>query len=474
VHAAARVQFNTYLFACFFALVLAVHQAPIAWTARKISLLVASYVFYAAWDPVFVVLLWGSTVVDWFVAKHMARSGSPSRRKLLLATSLAFNLGLLVYFKYAGFLQRSVASLLDVCGIAWTPPAADLVLPIGISFYTFMTISYTLDVYRRRCQPARSFLDYALYVTFFPHLVSGPIVRATELVPQFETPRRATSAQLGWGLALVCLGLFEKVVVADGFLAPVVDAAYGLDQISTADAWIGTVGFAGQIFCDFAGYSTCAIGVALCLGFYLPQNFRFPYGAIGFSDFWRRWHISLSSWLRDYVYISLGGNRSGRGRTHVNLMLTMLIGGLWHGASWTFVAWGGLHGAYLVGERVVRRVVPASPVWDTAMARLGLGLVTFALVCFAWVFFRAHGFDQAFRICAAMLGAGDGASHPVWRYTLIPVGALLASHALLRSTTLEDVVERTPWPVVATVLATLLVSLFVFPGVDRAFIYFQF
>jgi len=471
---AARVQFNTYLFACFFALVLAVHQAPIPWTARKISLLVASYVFYAAWDPVFVVLLWGSTVVDWLVAKHMVRSRSAGRRKLLLATSLTFNLGLLVYFKYAGFLERSLASLLDACGIEWTPAAGDLVLPIGISFYTFMTISYTLDVYRRRCQPARSFLDYALYVTFFPHLVSGPIVRATELVPQFETPRRATATQLGWGLALVCLGLFEKVVVADGFLAPVVDHAYALDQISTADAWVGTVAFAGQIFCDFAGYSTCAIGVALCLGFYLPQNFRFPYAAIGFSDFWRRWHISLSSWLRDYVYISLGGNRSGPTRTHVNLLFTMLIGGLWHGASWTFVAWGGLHGVYLVGERVLRRVVPASPVWQTTGARLVIGLGTFALVCLAWVFFRSHGFDQAFRICAAMLGGGEGVSHPAWRYALVPVGGLLASHWLLRSTTLEDVVERVPWPVVATVLATLVLSLFVFPGVDRAFIYFQF
>ncbi len=469
-----RVQFNTYLFACFLAIVLALHHAPLGWTTRKIVLLVASYAFYAAWDPVLVVLLWGSTAVDWFVAQAMTRAERPARRKLLLTVSLVFNLGLLAYFKYAGFLQRSLVGLLDLLGITWAPGAHDVVLPIGISFYTFMTISYTLDVYRRRNLPARSFLDYALYVTFFPHLVSGPIVRASELVPQFETPRRATAGQLGWGLALVSLGLFEKVVVADALLAPVVDQAYALARIGTADAWIGTVAFAGQIFCDFAGYSTCAIGVALCLGFNLPENFRFPYAAIGFSDFWRRWHMSLSSWLRDYVYISLGGNRRGPTRTHLNLMLTMLIGGLWHGASWTFVVWGGLHGVYLVVERLIRGAVPASPRWDTALVRLALGLATFALVCVAWVFFRAHDFAQAFRICAAMFGGGGAPSHPDWRYVLLPVGGLVACHWALRRTTLEAAVECVPWPVLATVLAMMVVSLFMFPGVDRAFIYFQF
>jgi alginate O-acetyltransferase complex protein AlgI len=468
------VQFNTYLFGCFFALVLAVHHAPISWTARKISLLVASYVFYAAWDPVFVVLLWGSTVVDWLVAKAMVRHSEAGRRKALLAVSLVFNLGLLVYFKYAGFLLRSLGSVLDAAGIAWTPAPPDIVLPIGISFYTFMTISYVLDVYRGRSAPARSFLDYALYVTFFPHLVSGPIVRATELVPQFETPRRANAGQLAWGLALLCLGLFEKVVIADGFLAPVADGAYGLVAIGTHDAWVGTLAFAGQIFCDFAGYSTCAIGAALCLGFYLPENFRFPYAAIGFSDFWRRWHVSLSSWLRDYVYVSLGGNRAGALRTHANLMLTMLIGGLWHGASWTFVVWGGLHGGYLVIERVLRRIVPSSPIWKRPPVTLVLALATFVLVCFAWVFFRARSFDQAFMISAAMLGDDGAAAHTEWAFALIPVGVLLVAHWLLRTTSLEDAVERVPWPAIAIVIAAMVLSLFLFPGVDRAFIYFQF
>jgi alginate O-acetyltransferase complex protein AlgI len=433
-------------------------------------------VFYAAWDPAFVVLLWGSTVVDWFVARAMVRAARPRGKQLLLGASLAFNLGLLGYFKYAGFLQRSLVAVLGAAGVAWTPAPFDIALPIGISFYTFMTLSYTIDVYLGRAAPARSFLDYALYVTFFPHLVSGPIVRATELVPQFEIPRRATGRQLAWGLALMAIGLFQKVVLADGLLAPVVDRVYqvGLPQLATSDAWAGTVAFAGQIFCDFAGYSTCAIGVALCLGFALPDNFHAPYAAIGLSDFWRRWHISLSTWLRDYVYIPLGGSRRSAWRTHANLAATMLIGGLWHGASWTFVAWGGLHGAYLVGERLIRGAVPASPVWRAPAIQLALALATFALVCFAWVFFRAASFGQAFQVVAAMLGAGHGAGHPVWWLGAIPVVVLLAAHWQLRGSSLEAAVARTPWPIRSAALATIIVSLFVFTGIDRAFLYFQF
>jgi alginate O-acetyltransferase complex protein AlgI len=468
------LQFNTYLFACFFAVVVAFHHGPWSWTVKKVALLVASYVFYAAWDPVFVVLLWASTVVDWHVAKRMATATTRGRRKVLLLVSLVFNLALLGYFKYTGLLLSTLGDLLGAAGIAWTPSAPSIVLPIGISFYTFMTISYTIDVYLERSRPARSFLDYALYVTFFPHLVSGPIVRATELVPQFEHERQATRDQFGWGLALLVLGLFEKVVVADAFLAPVVDKVYAATSHSTLDAWIGTLAFAGQIFCDFAGYSTCAIGAALCLGFYLPDNFLFPYAAIGFSDFWRRWHISLSSWLRDYLYIPLGGNRRGVTRTQVNLIVTMLIGGLWHGASWTFVAWGALHGVYLAGERVVRRVVRPAPVWSTPAARFVLGLLTFALVCIAWVFFRARTFGQAFTICAAMLGGGSGPMLPGIAAALIPVAAIVVVHAAMRERRLEHVVGHAPWWACAASLWLMIMSLFVFSDIDRAFIYFQF
>ena len=287
--------------------------------------------------------------------------------------------GMLGYFKYGTFLLENFRLAMLAWGVDYQPPEMDIVLPVGISFYTFATMSYTLDIYLRRAQPARNFLDYALFVTFFPHLVAGPIMRPTELVPQFEQPRRANANQLCFGLALMTLGLFQKVVLADGFLAGPAEAVYdGMKAPGALDAWIATLAFSGQIFCDFAGYSTTAIGAAMCLGFAMPDNFRFPYAAIGFSDFWRRWHITLSTWLRDYLYIPLGGNRHGEARTYMALMATMLLGGLWHGASWTFVVWGGLHGIYLAAERLLRRRYAACR--PGAFALFGFALLTFALI----------------------------------------------------------------------------------------------
>ncbi len=474
------MQFNTYLFALFFCWVLAVHSAPLPWRFRKIHLLVASYVFYAAWDPPLVLLLWISTAADWFLARGIAGAASARRRRGMLLLSLGVNLGLLAYFKYGGFLVDNLADALDALGIAWSPAAPDIVLPIGISFYTFETLSYTIDVYRGRVRPFRSFVDYALFLGFFPHLVAGPILRPADIVPQFAEPRRASRAQLGWGLALLVLGIFEKNVIADGLLAPAADKSFAPDaHLGAGAAWIGTLAFAGQIFCDFAGYSTSAIGAALCLGFYLPDNFRFPYAAIGFSDFWRRWHVSLSSWLRDYLYVPLGGNRKGGGRTYINLMLTMLIGGLWHGASWTFVAWGGLHGLYLAGERLARAGVGERRVWSTPLARVALGALTFALVSIAWVFFRAGTFGQAFAVVRAMLGL-DGQDSTLaftWAETvlvLVPVAAMVVLHWLLRDISLEQAVERCPWAVRSAAIAALVIAIACMPGTDRAFLYFQF
>lgn len=299
--------FNSYTFLLFFAIVLVATRAIGNWRARKAFLLVASYLFYAAWNPAFVVLLWISTLIDWFVARRLATASTPPLRKVLVAISLTANLGMLSYFKYGGFLLENVNALFAAGGLAlhWTDPG--IILPVGISFYTFQTLSYSLDVYRGRLRPARSFLDYALYVTFFPQLVAGPIVRAAEFLPQCERPLKGSARQLGWGLCLFTIGLFAKVVIADGLLAPVVEDVFGnAQQMGFVGAWIGAIAFGLQIFHDFFGYSTCAIGVALCLGFEIPDNFRFPYAACGFSDFWRRWHISLSSWLRDYLYIPLG------------------------------------------------------------------------------------------------------------------------------------------------------------------------
>lgn len=468
--------FNSLPFVVFFLAVLVVHRLPLPWTTKKVNLLLASYLFYAAWNPPFILLLWFSTVVDWFVARALHRETRVGPRRVLLGVSLAVNLGLLGVFKYGSFLLENASALVGHLGIAWTPAPLDLLLPVGISFYTFQTLAYSLDVYLRRAKPAEHFLDYALFVTFFPQLVAGPIVRPTELVPQFETPRQASSHQLGWGGALMAFGLFQKIVFADVLFAPAADAVFGAAAaVTPVDAWIGVLAFAGQIFCDFAGYSTIAIGAALALGFSLPDNFRMPYAAVGFSDFWRRWHISLSTWLRDYLYIPLGGNRSGAVRTYGNLMVTMLLGGLWHGASWTFVVWGGLHGLYLAVERALRERF--SHVRPGLVAKFLLGLLTFVLVNVAWVFFRATDFAGAAWILGSMVGLGGGA--PVLATGIAVPAAIgmvlvVTVQVLMRNRRLEDVAEGLPAWVLACAVALVLLAVVFAQETGDAFIYFQF
>lgn len=471
--------FNSLTFLVFFAVVLALHSLPLSWTAKKGNLLLASYLFYAAWNPPFVILLWLSTVLDWWAAGRIARTEDPLRRRSLLAVSLLANLGLLGYFKYGGFLTANFAQAMGMLGIAWQAPAWDIVLPVGISFYTFQTMSYTLDVYLRRGAPAKSLLDFSLFVTFFPQLVAGPIVRPGDLIPQFATPRVATPRQLGWGLMLLVLGLFEKIVLADGLLAPVSDKVFDAKALlHPLDAWLGTLAFSAQIFCDFAGYTTCAIGIALALGFSLPDNFRFPYAAIGFSDFWRRWHISLSTWLRDYLYVPLGGNRQGGGRTYINLMLTMLLGGLWHGAAWTFVAWGGLHGSYLAAERWLVPRFGHMALWRTWPGRVLLALLTYVLVNLTWVFFRAPDFATAWRMLRGMLLV-DATGKPVLpAYSLLSAGlvvsAMLVTHWYMRDRALHAEVQRLPAAVIGLAWGVMLWSIAVTQGGGDAFIYFQF
>jgi len=454
--------FNSLTFIAFFILVLALHNAPLSWTTKKTNLLIASYLFYAAWNPPFVILLWISTVIDWHVAKKLFTEQVQSKRKVLLAVSVIVNLGLLGYFKYGGFLMENFQVLMSMAGIDYQPPDWSIVLPVGISFYTFQTMAYSLDVYLRRAEPSKSFLDFALFVTFFPQLVAGPIVRPTHLLPQFATPRVATRQQLYWGLGLMTIGLFQKIVVADGLLAPASDAVFGADMmLHPVDAWLGTLAFSGQIFSDFAGYSTTAIGVALTLGFGLPDNFRYPYAAIGFSDFWRRWHISLSTWLRDYLYIPLGGNRKGNIRTYANLMTTMLLGGLWHGASWTFVVWGGLHGVYLAAER-----------WLVAR------LLTYFLINITWVFFRAADFATAWRMITTMLTfvtSGEKILPTVLvLQTVITTAVMLAIHWWMRNRRLDEVIDRMPVWLTGLLWGVMLMLIIITQGGSDAFIYFQF
>ena len=473
--------FNSLTFVVFFAVVLVLHYLPLPWRQKKINLLVASYLFYAAWNPPFVILLWISTGVDWYVARAIFRADRLRQRRWLLALSVVVNLGILGYFKYGGFLLENWTALMGALGIPYQPAAWNIVLPVGISFYTFQTMAYSLDVYLRRAEPADSFLDFALFVTFFPQLVAGPIVRPTDLIPQFAEPHGASRRQLLWGLGLMTLGLFEKIVIADGALAPAAEAVFGSDKtLVLSDAWLGTLAFSGQIFSDFAGYSTTAIGVALCLGFSLPNNFRYPYAAIGFSDFWRRWHISLSTWLRDYLYIPLGGNRKGPRRVYVNLMVTMLLGGLWHGASWTFVVWGGLHGLYLAAERFLGGAFGGVRLARTWLFRLGLALLTYALVNITWVFFRAADFPTAWRMIRSMVspGWGTGGARVLPTALVVLVVAvitgMLVVHWVMRERVLEEVVGRVRWWVVGAVWAAMLFAIIITQGSGDAFIYFQF
>jgi len=471
------VVFNSLTFVVFFACVLVLHNLPFGWTTKKVNLLIASYLFYAAWNPPFVILLWVSTVIDWYAAQGLVKAKREAARHAWMLLSVVANLGMLGYFKYGQFLLDNFSALMNALGVAYHPAHYDIVLPVGISFYTFATMAYTLDVYLRRAEPARNLLDYALFVTFFPHLVAGPIMRPTELVPQFEQPRKASADQLRFGLALMTLGLFNKIVLADSFLSHVAESVYDADKVPGAlDAWAATLAFSGQIFCDFAGYSTTAIGAALCLGFAMPDNFRFPYAAVGFSDFWRRWHITLSAWLRDYLYIPLGGNKHGAARTYVALSGTMLLGGLWHGASWTFVVWGGLHGSYLAAERALRRRFAGYR--PSALALFGMGAVTYALVNLAWVFFRSDTFGKAWGVLRGMAGANADATPLLPAVDLIAVaaivGGLVLTHALLRRQTLETLVERTPAAVLTVVWACMAFAIVIEQGSGNAFIYFQF
>jgi alginate O-acetyltransferase complex protein AlgI len=415
------VSFPTIEFAAFFVVVFIVSWAlmphPRAW---RPFILLASYVFYGWVDWRWVLLLISSSVVNTVAARVIA--GSPSRvtRKRALIAAVAFDLGLLGTFKYFGFFVDELNSFLDTLGLGSPLPIVQIVLPIGISFFTFQAISYVVDVYRGETRAA-SLGDVAILQAFFPHLVAGPIVRANELLPQLRTPRDPREVLAGPGLFLIAGGLVKKTVLADELARRVVDPVYNDPAAhSGGEILLAFYAFAAQIYCDFSGYTDLAIGLALLLGYQLPQNFNRPYLALSLQDFWRRWHMTLSRWLRDYLYIPLGGNRKGSAKTYRNLMLTMLLGGLWHGASWTFVFWGGIHGGALSAERWGREHLPGfrlpAPVaW----------FVTFNVVCIAWVFFRAPNLDIAFEV----LG-GLGLSGPSPLVTLPMVFLVVASVAV--------------------------------------------
>jgi len=469
--------FDSIIFFIFFVIILLLYHCISNWYRRKIILLIGSYFFYAIWNPPYVLLLFFSTIFTWGVGNKLILSEDPKKRKLLLFLGLVGTLGVLAFFKYSFFLLENLISILSSVGIHYQPPVLDILLPIGISFYTFQALSYVLDCYRRTQKEPESLTDFALYVSFFPQLVAGPIVRTGEFIPQCKDPRSVTFSHFGWGIFLLILGLFMKVVLADAFLAPVVDKIYtSYLNINAVDTWVGVFAYSGQIYFDFAGYSTCAIGVAMCFGFGLPDNFRYPYAAIGFSEFWKRWHISLSRWMRDYLYISIGGNKEGKSKEYRNLFMTMLIAGLWHGASWLFVLWGGLHGIFLVIEHVIKKRISLRFMPDFILSNF-LIAITFLVVTLTWIPFRSPDVFVAVNILTSLFG-NDNASLTgmLERIEVIVIISLLFIWQLfMKHRDIESVIASRHWVIRGLLLAVLLISVVLVEGGDnRAYIYFQF
>jgi alginate O-acetyltransferase complex protein AlgI len=468
-----RMLFHTFHFLVFFLVVFAVYWALRRHRWRLGWLLLASLYFYASWNPWLISLIVFSASVDYGVALLLQGSASPGKRRLLLLLSVGTNLGLLAFFKYVNFFLDSVYAVQGCLGLQPGGRLLDVVLPLGISFYTFETISYIVDVYLGRIRAVRNLLDYALYILFFPHLVAGPIVRPRDFLPQLGRRKHFNWDRCQLGLQFLLLGLLKKAVLAD-HLAAVIDPVFAAPSAySSAAAWLAVLGYAAQIYCDFSGYSDMAVGLAHLLGFRLPANFNLPYLAASPAEFWRRWHISLSSWLRDYLYIPLGGNRGGRLRRSLNLVLTMLLGGLWHGANWTFVAWGLYHGLLLALQRLLPWPKALAGRWFRPWAVAG----TFLAVSCGWVFFRARSFADAGSILTRLVRptAGSGLGQVGGLTVAAIVLLVLVGHVLGGCLPLKKVERRVPAPALGAALAALLVLiLLLVPEDAKAFIYFQF
>ncbi len=472
--------FNSFAYAVFLPVVLVVYYC-LRQRAQNVFLLVASWFFYGWWDYRFLTLLGLSTVVDFFCGQRIADTSNPRVRRSYVLLSLCVNLSILGFFKYFNFFADSARTALETFGLHPSMPTLYIILPMGISFYTFQTLSYTIDVYRGNSRPCRNFITFALYVSYFPQLVAGPIERPARLLPQLMARRKVTRTDVDEGLMLILLGLFKKIAIADT-LAPTVDLIFGSPEtFSSGTLLLAAYFFSIQIYCDFSGYTDIARGTSRLLGIDLMVNFSQPYFSRSITEFWHRWHISLSTWLRDYLYIPLGGNRHGRAKTYRNLMLTMLLGGLWHGAAWTFVVWGGLHGLYLTVERWVRERRPNN---DAAPNRgplvsLAQMAVTFHLVMLAWIFFRAQSFSVAWDYLSglAVLQGGESwiGDWEIARFVLM-VGVLFTIDWMqyFSGQQIGFLVRR--WYIRGAAIGLVSILLIVFGGSnsDVPFIYFQF
>jgi alginate O-acetyltransferase complex protein AlgI len=464
----------------FFAVVFTLYWAT-PWTrARVWILLAASLYFYASWNRWLALIVAASSVLDYILGRVLDATQKPLGRRLLLTVSVVANLGLLCYFKYANFFLESLERSLQLCGASASLPVLQVILPIGISFYTFEAINYTADVYRRRVPAERDLGHFLLFITFFPHLVAGPIVRAKDFLPQIRRRKIWSWMRADLGVRLFLLGFLKKVL-ADRmaqFADPVFADPQAFDIVS---AWMGVVAYALQIYGDFSGYTDMALGSAHLLGFKLSPNFDMPYLATSVADFWRRWHISLSSWLRDYLFIPLGGSRGGRLRTMRNLLITMALGGLWHGASWTFVAWGVLHGIYLVLHRAFCDLCRVAPRLERVVAsgpgRVACVGLTFLTVTLTWVFFRAPTFTLAAAVLGRLFTVSGGGPTPLapslfWLLAGLSVGC----HAVGASAAGKKWAPRLPAAVLGMGYAvSLALGLLMIPDAnEKVFIYFQF
>ncbi|MBN2302734.1 MAG: MBOAT family protein [Lentisphaerae bacterium] len=463
--------FNSWIFWIFFAIVLVLaHVLPHRGQNRM--LLVASCIFYAWWDWRFLSLIAISTLVDYLAAIGISSTGNTKRRKIFCLISVCVNLSILGIFKYYGFFAAQLTQLFNVSGLHVSQPSLNIILPLGISFYTFQTMSYTIDVFKGKMQVERNLFDFALYVSFFPQLVAGPIERSSRLLPQIKQPRHCNGHDFATGLYLIITGLFMKIVVADN-MAPIVNTIFSsVSELRGADCWMGTYAFAFQIYGDFAGYSAIACGTAKWLGFDLMTNFQTPYFATSPDNFWRRWHISLSTWLRDYLYIPLGGNRKGRFATCRNLVLTMLLGGLWHGANWTFAVWGLYHGILLIVTRPFRNKNSSG-----LLLRFLRVILTFHLVCIGWVIFRSPTMAGAITMLRLMATDLHATPLSVYGISLIAffAGPMLFLEAWSAYKNDSARLLSTHWlpRVIVYSYFTLMIMLFQ-PETSNAFLYFRF
>jgi len=447
-------------------------------TARLLFVTLFSYYFYYKSSGIYFFLLGIVTVSDFFLAHRMQQTETHWKRKMLVVISLCINLGLLYYFKYTNFFYQMLCPLLNG---SFQP--LDIFLPVGISFFTFQSLSYTIDVYRKDLKPLDNLLDYAFYVSFFPQLVAGPIVRASDFIPQIRRPLLVTNEMFGQGVFFIVSGLFKKAVISDYISVNFVERIFDNPSLySGLENLFGVYGYALQIYCDFSGYSDMAIGIALLLGFRFPINFNSPYKSDSVTDFWHRWHISLSTWLRDYLYISLGGNRKGKLRTYINLVLTMLLGGLWHGASWNFVVWGGLHGAALALHKGLRSLLHRPKQYrSTGWRKVAAVFITFHFVCLCWIFFRNSTFDGSISMISQIFTS----FHPelagqlfvgYWKvFALMGIGYLLHWCPDSWQNACSRGMVRMPVVVQAFILIALIFLVIQVKSSDiQPFIYFQF